>query len=370
MRPGHLFRSLLRAYYLFMNKQHLRTLLARYRSGDCTEREKYLVEQWFVMLDEHGEPLSGYEGVQLEEKIWNQIIGNTTHETMVPTRMVSFYSRYWAVAAVFFLVSGWVGYYYYQKLNPASVEQATAAQAAGFVTRNNKTSTMEVFQLSDGTEVHLSPASRISYPVVFEEKKRTVNLAGKAFFKVVKRANQPFFVHTGEVVTKVLGTSFWVAGQRGGQAVEVSVVTGRVSVFQENEPNDQVTKSGVILTANQKVQYNGESRAFVTSLVANPIVIRTEGATAAPEQSFVFEDAALIHVIQKLEQAYGIEIILENEALSGCLITADINSQPLFTKLELLCSSLNARYEVRGTKILVTGKGCLSDHLNPTVDMK
>jgi transmembrane sensor len=352
-----------------MNKEHLRTLLARYRSGDCTEREKYLVEQWFLTLDQDCEQLSEQDGVQLEEKIWNQIQINTNGAFASPSRTLSFQWR-WLAAAILICITGLAGYHYFQKVSPTSGKLANLDQKEDIIDRNNKTNATDVFQLSDGTEVHLAPGSTISYPRVFDEKQRVVNLAGKAFFKVMKRTSQPFFVHTGEVVTKVLGTSFWVAGQRNGRAVEVSVVTGRVSVFQENEPSNEVTKSGVILTANQKVKYSGESREFVTSLVANPVVIHSVEKGIPKDQSFLFEDAPLITVVKKLEQAYGIEIILENEGLNGCLITADINSQPLFTKLELLCSSLNARYEVRGTKILVTGKGCLSDHLNPTSEMK
>lgn len=352
-----------------MNKEHLHTLLVRYRSGVCTEKEKYLVEQWFIMLDKENEKLSDFEHIQMEERIWNEIQPRPVQQIDAPSKLQQFKWR-WMAAAVVLLATSFLGYTYYQKVNRGWVPAEAVSRQNGLNTRSNNTDSTMSFQLADGTVVQLAPKGTVSYPTVFEEKQRVITLVGKAFFKVVKSPGQPFYVHTGEVVTKVLGTSFWVSGQRDSKTVEVAVVTGRVSVFQKNEPSNEVTKSGVILTANQKVKYSGESREFVTSLVANPVLIRPEAGEPTSDQSFLFEDAPLIRVVGELEKAYGIEIILENEALNGCLITADINNQPLFTKLDLLCSSVNAQYEVRGTKILVTGKGCLSDHLNQPSSMK
>ena len=63
-------------------------------------------------------------------------------------------------------------------------------------------------------------------------------------------------------------------------------------------------------------------------------------------------------VIEKLEKSFGVEIILDNDAMRYCLFTADITQETLFTKLDLLCAAVNATYEVRGTRILISGNGC------------
>jgi hypothetical protein len=50
--------------------------------------------------------------------------------------------------------------------------------------------------------------------------------------------------------------------------------------------------------------------------------------------------------------------MVENESIYNCLFTGDISHQNLYTKLDIICKTLNASYEVVGTKILIHGIGC------------
>jgi ferric-dicitrate binding protein FerR (iron transport regulator) len=56
-----------------------------------------------------------------------------------------------------------------------------------------------------------------------------VDLVGEALFSVTQRAEQPFVVRTGAVVTKVLGTKFNVRRYPADRATQVAVLTGRVA---------------------------------------------------------------------------------------------------------------------------------------------
>lgn len=349
-----------------MSKPYFHTLLKRYQNGECTPREKRLVEQWFALLDGEAPNHTPEEQQQVEDRIWRAI--QQKQPLVVETRIRPLHGRTswrWAAAAAVVLAVLVGGYRFWQNQQlvgrTGPVAQPTAS---GLFTRTNSTNQPMVFRLSDGTEVRLSPLSRLEFPREFDARKREVFLTGKAFFNVAKNPERPFLVYTGEVVTKVLGTSFWVDASETRRAVEVSVVTGRVSVFQRDARDDYVSdkvKSGVILTPNQRVTYAEESRAFVTGLVEKPVLVAAEEQTRPARVSFVFDDAPLGAVVERLETAYGIEIILENERLARCLFTADLTKQPLFAKLDLLCAALNADYEVRGTTILLSGKGCAAD---------
>ncbi len=348
-----------------MSKQHFRTLLKRYRTDQCTPQERRLVEQWFSMLD--GEPpvRTADENQQLEEKMW-RAIQREQKTAERPVRPLTI-RRWWlsAAAAIVVLGLGWLGY---DGLNSDSgtltANNPAVVVPKGVVTKTNDTAEALEITLSDGSQVILAPRSRVEYPIVFESARREVTLDGEAFFQVTRNPQQPFFVNAGEVTTKVLGTSFRVETGDNNASVQVSVITGKVSVFQREAPNERSVakiKNGVILTPNQKVMYTPASHSFETSLVEQPmVVVPDDGAPVAskPVVAFNFEDATMATVVGKLEKAYGIEIILENEELGNCLFTADITEQPLFTKLDLLCASLNATYEVRGTKILIMGRGC------------
>src|SRR5690242_4791379 len=85
--------------------------------------------------------------------------------------------------------------------------------------------------LADSSVVVLSVNSRISYPRSFDSAgTRDVYLSGEAFFKVVKNPNLPFRVYANELVTKVLGTSFYVRSFEKDSVIQVTVKTGKVSV--------------------------------------------------------------------------------------------------------------------------------------------
>ena len=50
--------------------------------------------------------------------------------------------------------------------------------------------------------------------------------------------------------------------------------------------------------------------------------------------------------------------MVENEAIYKCPFTGDISQQNLYTKLDIINKVLKTTYEVKGTKILIKGKGC------------
>ena len=201
----------------------------------------------------------------------------------------------------------------------------------------------------------------IHYPAHFLKEKREIFLEGEAFFEVSKNASRPFYVYNNNIVTHVLGTSFNVKVNPKNQQVEVSVRTGRVEVY-ENIPDAKVTatkNNGVILRPNQKVIYDQQTRQFVASLADVPLPIVEELKTEKPDPlNFVFEAAPLKTVLGNLEKSYGIEIVTKNESIYKCLFTGDVSRQDLYTQLDIICQSVQAAYEVKGTMILIKGKGC------------
>jgi ferric-dicitrate binding protein FerR (iron transport regulator) len=204
--------------------------------------------------------------------------------------------------------------------------------------------------------VKLEARSSLKFPTHFDADKRIVYLTGDAFFSVQKMPLRPFFVHAGNVVTKVLGTSFFIRTEPDTREVRVEVVTGRVAVYQQSK-DKQTTSNGVVLNPNQAVTYFDEQKHFVTGLVEKPAIL-TERPPETKELSFVFDDTPLSEVLGRLEQAYGIDIEVENEQQNNCPLTADLTNQPLYTQLDIICAALKAKYEIQGVTILVSGKGC------------
>jgi transmembrane sensor len=85
--------------------------------------------------------------------------------------------------------------------------------------------------LADGTKVWLNGGSKLTYPESFRGKKREVMLVGEAFMDVAHDPEKAFIVHTGNVHTQVLGTSFNVKAYPEDSFIKVDVKSGKVAVI-------------------------------------------------------------------------------------------------------------------------------------------
>lgn len=358
-----------------MSKQSFEHLLEKYLKGQCTPAEKRLVEQWYELVGRDAElPLSEAEWQATKAEIWlkvkslTQTVGHSTldqattqeskNETALPSRrgnqkpilLTPYFSFLVKTAASVALVLG-LGVWLWQKHDTDS-SQVVKIEKEGQVEWQNQTAMATIVKLSDGSRVRLQPHARMAIPEAFSDSLREIVLTGDAFFDVTPDPHRPFMVRVGNVVTRVLGTSFWVLN-RANRRVEVEVKTGKVTVF-ERMPKDAIN-NGVLLTPNHKVTYFADDQHFVTGIVEKPEIIKTPDAVPV---EFLFENTPLTEVIATLEKGYGIKIELTNEALKNCNLTGDLDNLEMHDKLRLICQSLGASYNVRGTSILISGKGC------------
>ena len=263
-----------------------------------------------------------------------------------------------AAAACFLLAAGyWV--YRAPLGRPSVYQQQIARLAQPPVEKTNLSPNSQRIRLPDGSLVVLAPHSQLRYPTTYGQQNRTVYLQGEATFDVAKDAQHPFLVYAGEVTTKVLGTRFVVRSFEGDQKVTVTVQQGQVSVFKDQLTTARTTADkrveGVLLQPNQQVVFSRETETFAKTLVAAPRPVATPHHVPI---SFVFDETPVIIVLDKLEKAYGIDIIYNADLLNNCQLTASLTDEPLFQKLDIIVQSIDASYEVVEGQIVITAKGC------------
>lgn len=340
-------------------KMNTKKQIQRYLTGQCTPEESQLIESWFEKMSDPTLELSEEERVEIRLRMFKNIQKNMPlHETtkVVPLRSFSL----WKVAASLLFFSA-LGYWAINSKSDfiKSVGTEFTSEVSDVIEIENVHSYIQDVKLPDGSTVSLQPKSKLSYTQSFNDTKREVTLIGEAFFDVSKDAQRPFYVYGSGVVTKVLGTSFWVIAPEDAKEVQIKVKTGKVSVYKQNPSTPSSTKSpsvnGVVLMPNQKVTYFVEDQHWVTSLVDAPLPITK---IIAEDVHYKYDDATLQEIIKTLESDYGIEFILENEDAYACHFTGDISDIPLYDKLAILCKSIGLTYELKGTNILLNGKGC------------
>lgn len=274
--------------------------------------------------------------------------------------LILFRMRYVAgLVATLLLIAG-VYWFYANKAVPESTANAYKAfmqetKHKSFEYNNNSDGEQHIV-LSDGSEVVLEKNSRLTYATNFSSGKREVYLEGNAFFNITRNPERPFIVYTQTIVTKVLGTSFYVKAMSSAETASVVVKTGKVSVFKrENFTSSDAgaaTLKGMVVTPNQQVVYDIPNEQMNKSLVEKPAL-----ATQTP-LNFDFDDTPATEVFKILQAAYGVPVLIDEEVLATCTISASLGNEPFYEKLAIICKIINATYEVIDGTVVINTKGC------------
>ena len=212
-----------------MNQHQFNKLLEKYLNGECTPEEESFIHEWQENLIRTDYiTISSKEKTTIKKRIWGRLL----RDTLQASRPI--WKNNWfrmGIAASALLVLSSLFLLFPRSQEGKNVQTITTSLTDVNIEVENTSSKEQKITLEDGSLVILKPNSRMSYPKHFGQKTRNVLLTGEAFFNVKKDHNKPFIVHTGDLVTEVLGTSFTIKSDENANVIEVSVQTGRVSVY-------------------------------------------------------------------------------------------------------------------------------------------
>jgi len=207
--------------------------------------------------------------------------------------------------------------------------------------------------LPDGSEVRLMPDAAVSYAQAFvQNHKREVFLSGEAFFEVRKDKANPFFVYANDLVTRVVGTSFTIKSSSG--RVEVIVRTGKVAVMQAKDLSGSEPGVEMLLTPNQQVVFTNDHPVLARSITENPVAI----ARPIAKPDFTFDNQPVGEAFKLLQETYGIPIVYDSAQLEKCYLRVALRDESFFDKLGIICSTIEASYQVTDGQVVITGQGC------------
>ncbi len=345
-----------------MSRTAFAALLEKYQNGDATDAERRMVEQWYALLEKESRPLTAQERRDVEERLWQALQEEALGRKTLPVGprppfWQQTFFRLGAAAAIGLAMFFSYRFYEPSRTDNPSTDLIAQEQDTAMKKVANGTDRKMSLVLEDSSRVLLSPGGELKFPRRFADEVREVYLTGEAFFEVSENPQLPFLVNAGEITTRVLGTSFLVNAPADQTSVEVSVRTGKVTVYERDEATaGQSNKkgSGVVLAANHRVTFSAKDKLFLTALVENPVPLPAAGSPV----DFDFDDTPMIEVLHRLEAAYHIKIEMERKTLGFCPFTADLSDLDLYEKLDIICATIQGEYDVKGTTILISGKGC------------
>ncbi len=224
----------------------------------------------------------------------------------------------------------------------------TTPEPLAFSTLDNESRSIT---LPDQSKIVLNENSSLSY--TFDGDTRKVVLSGEAFFDVEKDAKHPFVIETGEVQTRVLGTSFNIRAYPDEAKVKVSVKTGRVEMRKVENTLKEVNPALELRPGNTGV-YSTENASLkkASDMATEDVDAWQQGMVILPDGT------TLIDVIHTVEKLYNIKIQVDQDIqdirIDGIRISSDEEIEGVLGKITYLSGSKFTN--VGGTFIISSGK--------------
>lgn len=349
-----------------MNKEEFLKLLDRYLAGNSSKEEEQFLFDIYQRLEDKYQwnPTEMNALEQLEHKLIRKF-AKSIHQSATKDQFWNFKliinhfnnNSIYRVAAAILIFLG-IGLIYWSYQGPSSEISKLLGneKSKKFITYHNNTSASQHVIFPDKSYVILSAGSKVVYVKDFSDSLRQVYLVGEGDFQVTKNHSKSFIVFTDKVVVKVLGTSFIV--KSGWDTVEASVLvkTGKVSVFRTKDFTAANTKAnledGVILLPNHSADLN-QKEELEKKLSVSPEIL-----TPMTAEEFDFDNTPIDKVFSILQDSYGIDILYDKDKLHSCSLSVKMGRESFYQKLDIICRTINASYQVTEGKVIVSGMGC------------
>ncbi len=313
-------------------------LLVKWLADEATPPEQELVQEWINSSEANRHYFQHFQ------QIWNESQQLAVTATVDENKAWQKFQRkikkgeakknpvsrfgWWQIAASILIVVG-AAWFTSSLLNKGTREPEMLTIAAINEVKKDT--------LPDGSVATLNKRSVLSYPSFFKGKTRKVKLEGEAFFNVKANKEKPFIIDVNDAEVKVVGTSFNVRSYNG--ATEVIVETGIV----------QVTKNGqmIELKAGERTSL---SRA---DTVAAKQVSDDKLYNYYVSKTFVCDNTPLWKLVEKLNEAYDINIRIEREELRKLPLTVTFDEESLDTILNIISQTLMIKVSRNDNEIII-----------------
>ncbi|SMC38036.1 FecR family protein [Pedobacter africanus] len=369
-------------------------LLEKYKSGNCSEEEKAIVESWYLELERQQAP--AHEVItKSKDQVWTSLAEKTTRplEKTASGKVYLFKAAAWA-AVVFLVVSvvyltgnrqkdvpmangsakddvvpggdkAFLTLANGRKISLTDAANGEIAKEAGLSitktadgqlvytvkedteTSTNLLNTIETpkggkyqINLPDGTRVWLNAASSLRYPAKFVGDKRMVTLTGEGYFEVAKNREMPFIVKTAGQEVHVLGTHFNINSYADEGSVKTTLAEGSVRVIPAAEAEKITLKPG-----EQSELDNKGIKVKKADL---------EAVLAWKQGDFIFDGEDLKSIMRKVARWYDVEVIYKG-VFDHLKFGGSISrSKNISSVLGIMEETGSVHFHIEGKRITVT----------------
>lgn len=303
-------------------KRFTKILLKRYSLGETTQEENDAVEKIESSLFKKQKKAVSEEIVNRADDRQRKLLSEKLHikfpERAQRRRLNTSFFIYGsaAVAAVaLLLITILPSQLHRQGNNPIFTANARMQEY-------QSVSNIQTISLPDGSIVKLNKGTTLKIEEkAFNKNDREVWLEGEAFFEVAKNATKPFIIHSKQITTTVLGTSFNVCAYSNLPFMKINVREGKVQVNNQDATLD-------ILTANKQLTFEERNGTHETvdkewndtqSWMSGQLVLEAVGLDELKLRTAQFYDYTLTVNTSKLNEAKFSAILPEHSSINDLL---------------------------------------------------
>lgn len=289
-------------------EQELKEILKKYVNNQATLSEAAAVDHWYDTL--------GFEQIK-------------------KTGIKQLYLKY-AIACVLLITlsAGW--FFSRSPLAPTPKKELLIVSGPG---------ERKQITLTDGSEVMLNVQSQLIISGDFGVRDRKVSLKGEAYFKVAKDKRKPFFIQSGVLNTRVLGTSFNISAYPGSDRIKVSVLTGKVTVSQFDgrqhkslARNMTADKTISFYKSNGKFEVNTENSLLIASWRMHKLYI---------------DNAPIKDISEQLSRHYNVEVKDLSKPNNKDKYTIRFNNESMNGVLQILTALTERQFTYSNHRITI-----------------
>lgn len=367
--------------------QYIQLLARKWQENIMTNEERAIFEKWYNETENVLEITSEESRTDMEQRIYKQIL----HRAGIRTRRVISYRHVAAAASLVFILCLGTYFLFYNKLSESRVPVAGStvipgsnkailrladgrailldgtangklaqqgntivtkdadgqlryAQGNGHENAKYTWNTLETpfggqyqLLLADGTKVWLNAGSSITYPTIFDQKERKVEIRGEVYFEVSHHADWPFKVSSPGQTVEVLGTQFNVNAYDNEPQTRTTLLQGAVQVLTAHAKSR--------LSPGQQAIYDGNK--LITSIV-DP-----DEAIAWKQGYFRFNDERIESIMRQLARWYNVEVKFEGKLTKESFSGKISRQKSIQQTLSMLENTGTLHFKIEGRRVTV-----------------
>jgi transmembrane sensor len=326
-------------------EQRVKILLDKYYAGNANPAERAIVEQWFQQY--YPETDVSFKRAD-KERIFKDL--DTRIDAFLPQKKVI--SFQWLRIAAVLSIAFTVGVILY------NTHHRSASQKLTYSEIRIPLGTKEQITLPDQSSVVLNSGSILRIPNDFAKGKRRVILIGEGYFQIKRDTLHPFVIHSGQLQTTVLGTSFNIKAYPEDKNIQIAVTSGRVKIEELAKAN--LTRSLTTGITRDQILLYAKDKGLTAITHGN-----AELASSWKSNLLYFDNASIPEIARTLERWYNVKVkVVGSNCDPHKRYTLHFNDEPLNKVLNGLSLLTNTSCSVKNKAVLIAVENCIPIPLN------